>query len=65
VVRVDFLASTVVEGATTIFSYNLLFSSLAALNVGKLFYFTFKHGVEVQDSIFHLTITENKIHNKM
>jgi len=44
----------------------LLQPSLAVLNVGKLFYFAwFRYGVEVQDSIFHLTITENKIHNKM
>jgi len=48
--------------------YNNLFlqPSLAVLNVGKLFYFAwFRHGVEVQDSIFHLTIMENEIHNKM
>jgi len=46
------------EGVATI--------SLAALNVGKLFYFTwFRYDVEVQDSIFHLMITENKIHNRM
>jgi len=44
----------------------LLQPSPATFNVGKLFYFAwFRHDIEMQDSIFHLTITENEIRNRM